>query len=107
MSGNWKVDKNADVAILSKAELGGGVLICVKSVFTYSLVFKGTTDLELIVASFVCTMQGTSPDFTLALFYRPPNFSSFVIDSLFTVLCNLNVSIFSNFYFLCITSSLL
>ena len=64
----------------------------------YSLVFKGTIDLELLIISFSCTIQGTSPDFTLALFYRPPNSSSFIIDSLFTVLCNLNVSLFSNFY---------
>ena len=78
---------------------GGGVLIYLQSMFTYSLLFKGTADLELIVASFVCIMQGTSPDFTLALFYRPPNSSSFVIDSLFTVLCNLNVSLFLKFLF--------
>ena len=32
------------------------------------------------------------------MFYRPPNSSPFVIDSLFTILCNLNVSLFSNFY---------
>lgn len=51
---------------------------------------KGTADLELIVASFVCTI----PDFTLGLFYRPPHSSSFVLDSLFSVLCNLNVSLF-------------
>ena len=83
---------------LDRNRHSGGVLIYVKSMFTYSLVFKGTTDLELIVASFSCSKYGTSPDFTLALFYRPPNSSSFVIDSLFTVLCNLNVSVFSHLY---------
>ena len=83
---------------LDRNRHGGGVLIYVKSMFTYSLVFKGTADLELVVVSFLCSMHGTSPDITLALFYRPPNSSSFVIDTLFTVLCNLNVSVFSNFY---------
>ena len=83
---------------LDRNRHGGGVLIYVKSVFSCSLVFKGTADLELIVASFVCTIPGTSPDFTLGLFYRPPHSSSFVLDSLFTVLCNLNVSIFAIFY---------
>ena len=79
---------------LDRNRHGGGVLIYVKYMFTYSLVFKGTDDLELIVVSFLCTMHDTNPDFTLALFYRPPNSSSFVIDTLFTVLCNLNVSVF-------------
>ena len=64
---------------LDRNRHGGGVLIYVKSMFTYSLVFKGTTDLELIVASFLCTKQGTNPGLTLALFYRSPNSSSFVI----------------------------
>ena len=79
---------------LDRNRHGSGVLIYVKYMFTYSLVFKGTDDLELIVVSFLCTMHDTNPDFTLALFYRPPNSSSFVIDTLFTVLCNLNVSVF-------------
>ena len=45
----------------------GGVLFYVNSVFSCPLVFKGTADLELIVASFVCTMPGTSSDFISGL----------------------------------------
>ena len=41
---------------LDRNRHGGGVLIYFKSMFTYSLVFKGTTDFELLVASFSCTM---------------------------------------------------
>ena len=59
-----------------------------------------TTDLKLIVVSFHCSKLGTSPDFTLVLFYRPPNSNPVVMESLFTILCNLNVSVFSHFYFM-------
>ena len=85
---------------LDRCRHGGGVLMYVKTVFTCSLLFKGTTDFEFIVISILCTSSGTSPDLTVAIFYRPPNSNPTLLDSLFTTLCNLDVSVFSNFYLL-------
>ena len=48
----------------------------------------------------MCTTSGTSPDLTVAIFYRPPNSNPTLLDSLFTTLCNLDVSVFSNVYLL-------
>ena len=63
--------------------------------------FKGATDFECIVLSLFCSLHyRNSPDLTIALFYRPPNSCPSLLDSLFTTLCNLNVSVFSNFILL-------
>ena len=60
---------------LDRCRHGSGVLMYVKAVFTSLLLFKGSTDFECIVISILCTTSGTSPDLTIALFYRPPNSS--------------------------------
>ena len=72
--------------------------IYVKVVFTCSFLFKGTTNFECIILSVLCNSRSPSPDFTIALFYRPPCSNVYVLDRLFSTLCNLDVSVFSNFY---------
>ena len=73
---------------------GGGVLIYVRAVFTCSVLFKGSPDFEFIVVSLLCSTRGTNPDLTIALFYRPPNSNPSLLDSLFSTLCSLDVSVF-------------
>ena len=48
--------------------------------------------------SVLCKSCSPSPDFTITLFYRPPCSNVCVLDRLFSTLCNLDVSAFSNFY---------
>ena len=57
---------------LDRSRHGGGVLIYVRSMFTYSLLFKGTPVFECLFLS-VTSCNSSSPDFTVALLYRPPN----------------------------------
>ena len=73
---------------LDRSRHGGGVLFFVKSMFTYSLLFKGTPDFECLIMSVKCSVGTSGPDFTVALFYRPPNSSHALLDTLFTILCN-------------------
>ena len=80
---------------------GGGALVYVKNLFIYSPLYLGTPAFECIILSLNCSCQNrASPDFTIALFYRPPSSSVSYLDNLFTVLCNINVSLFSNFVLL-------
>ena len=62
--------------------------------------FKGTDSFECIVLSMFCSSRQHSPDLTIALLYRPPNSCSSLFDTLFRTLCNLDVSVFSNFVLL-------
>ena len=58
--------------------------------FTYSLLFKGSVDFECLVLSVnSVTRNVSSPDFTVALFYRPPNSGHAPIDLLFSTFCNI------------------
>ena len=75
---------------LDRNRHGGGVLLYVSNLFTYSLVFKGTDSFECIVLSMFCSSRHHSPDLTFALLYRPPNSCSSFFDSLFCTLCNLD-----------------
>ena len=74
---------------------GGGMLIYVSTCFSHSILFKGSPEFEFIVISlFNCKYTPQDPDFYLALFYRPPNTSISLLDTLFSTLCNLNPIIF-------------
>ena len=50
-------------------------------------------DFELIIVS-IKSLGSNSPDLSIALFYRPPNSSYSIPDTLFTTLCS------DSFYFL-------
>ena len=76
----------------------GGVRIFVNNIFNYSLLFKGTPDYEGLVVSVTCGFS-VSPDFTIVLFYRPPNSGHAYLDSLLSVLCNIFLLSSSNFLF--------
>ena len=82
---------------LDRNRHGGGVLFYVNDLFTFSLVFKGTDGFECIVLSMLCSHRQSSPDLTIALLYRPPNSCPSLFDTLFSTLCELDVSVFSNF----------
>ena len=62
--------------------------------------FKGTDYFECIILSVFCASRLNSPDLTIALMYRPPNSCQSLFDTLFCTLCNLDVSMFSNFVLL-------
>lgn len=72
-------------------------MIFVKNMFTFSLLFKGTLNCECLVMSVTC-FPSTSPDFTIALFYRPPSSGHEPLDSLFSTLCNIFLLSSCNFY---------
>ena len=71
---------------------GGCILIFVKNLFSCSVVFKGNPDFELIIIS-VNTSVHSSPDFCIALFYRPPSSDNSIFDILFSTLCNIYLSL--------------
>ena len=82
---------------LDRSRHGDGVLIYVKSLFTCSILFKGTTECIVInVACFVNPSPGS--DVSICLFYRPPSSAYSLLDTLFDTLCNIFVSLASNFY---------
>ena len=70
--------------------------------FTHTVLFKGTPDCELLIVSIHkysnINCSSTSPDFTIALFYRPPNSGFDPLDMLFSALCNIFVSSSPVFY---------
>ena len=72
---------------LDRTRHGGGVLIYVNNMFTHTVLFKGTPDFELFIVSIhKCSScsSNNSPDFTIALFYRPPNSGYLPLDMLFS-----------------------
>ena len=87
---------------LDRTRHGGGVLIYVNNMFTHTVLFKGTPDCELLIVSIHkysnINCSSTSPDFTIALFYRPPNSGFDPLDMLFSALCNIFVSSSPVFY---------
>ena len=85
---------------LDRNRHGGGVLFYINNLFSYSLVFKGTDYFECIILSVFCASRLNSPDLTIALMYIPPNSCQSLFDTLFCTLCNLDVSMFSNFVLL-------
>lgn len=76
---------------LDRTRHGGGVLIFVKCLFTFSVIFKGSHEFECLALS-VRNCNNFSPGFTIVLFYRPPNSGESPLDSLFDTLCNIFVT---------------
>ena len=75
----YRVDRNRH---------GGGVVIYVNDMFTCSVLYKGSPEFELLVISVHCSVD-PRPDFCIALFYRSPNSSHALFDTLFSTLCNI------------------
>ena len=71
---------------------GGGVLVFIKDVFTCSLLYRGTPEFELIILTANASV-GSSPDFCIALFFRPPSSDHVLLDTLFSTLCNFFISL--------------
>ena len=63
--------------------------------FSCSVLYKGSPEFELLVISIHCSVS-PSPDFCIALFYRPPSSTYLLLDNLFTTLCNIFISLPSN-----------
>ena len=72
---------------LDRSRHGGGVIIFVKSQFTLTPLYRGTPDFECLIVSIKSVVDVPSHSFTVALFYRPPNSSSVLLDFLFVTLC--------------------
>ena len=77
---------------LDRNRHGGGVLLFVKDVFTCSVLYKGDFELEFIVLSIKQSVT-TSPEFCIALFYRPPSSDNTVLDNLFSTLCSIFITL--------------
>ena len=82
---------------LDHSRHGVGVLIYVKDLFTCSPLFKGRPLFECLIVT-INSSPGSSPDFTVALFYRPPSSSPALLDTLFFALCNNFVSSSPSFF---------
>ena len=59
---------------------GSSDLLYVQDLFTCSHLFKGTPDFECLIVA-INSSAGPRPDFTVALFYRPPSSSHAVLDT--------------------------
>ena len=73
---------------LDRARHGGGILIFVKCLFTFSVVFKGSQEFECLALSVPIIVIVCSPGFSVVLFYRPPNSGHSPLDDLFITLCS-------------------
>ena len=83
---------------LDRSRHGGGVLIYVKSMFTCSVLFKGTAGFECIVITVSCFCKSSpGSDVSICLFYRLPSSAYSLLDTLFDTLCNIFVSLASKF----------
>ena len=67
---------------------GGELVIYVNSLFTCSVVYRGSPDFEFIML-FLSTFVN-NPYFYPALFYCPPGSNTSLLDTLFSALCNFN-----------------
>lgn len=85
---------NYSIVRLNRNRHGGGVLIYFLSSLVSDTLFKGSTNLELLIVSF--KFSRFVP--TLVLMYRPPGVDDIIFDELFSVLCNnIDVSLLNNF----------
>ena len=89
----WLITKHGSTIIFSLMK------IYVKSVFTCSVLFKGTAEFECIVVTMSCFVN-PSPGFdvSICLFYRLPGSVYSLLDTLFDILCNVFVSLASKFF---------
>jgi len=78
---------------LDRNRHGGGVAVYIKQVFPHNVIFLGNCTFECIIVSILIG----SCKFCICLFYRPPNSSIEVLDNLYSVLGNIDVSLFSHF----------
>ena len=84
-----------NIVRLDRTRHGGGLVIYVHNMFSYSVLFKGSPDFELLTLS--CKPSTNNPDFYFALFYRPPSSNFLLLDTLFSTLCTFNPAVFTNF----------
>ena len=75
---------------LDRNRHGGGIVLYIKHYFQYRLLVQGPSGLELLIVS-ICN----GPN--IGIFYRPPSSPVCTLDSLFNVLCTLDVITISNF----------
>ena len=78
---------------LDRNRHGGGVAVYINQVFPHNVIFLGNSTFECIIVSILIG----SCKFCICLFYRPPNSSIEVLDNLYSVLGNIDVSLFSHF----------
>ena len=72
-----------NIARLDRSRHGGGLVIYVHNMFSFSVMFKGSPDFEFLMLS--CKSSTNNPDFYLALFfYRPPSSNFLLLDTLFS-----------------------
>ena len=84
---------NYKLVRLDRNRHGGGVLIYVITFLSHSVVFSGSSDLELLVLS----VNATLSVITFCLFYRPPSTSGFIFDTLLNTICmHVNTNLLSN-----------
>ena len=79
---------------LDRSRHGGGLIIYVNNMFTYSVLFKGNPEFEFVVLC--CKSLTNNPDLHLALFYRPPNSNISLLETLFSILCTFSPNVFIN-----------
>ena len=65
----------------------------IKDIFSHNIIFLGNCTFECIVVSVLIG----SCKFCICLLYRPPSSSVDVLDNLYSVLCNLDVCLYSHF----------
>jgi len=76
-------------AKLDRNRHGGGILIYIKCNLSFRVVLSGPSDLELIFVSVQLSFKNKS--LLLGTFYRQPSSHVAIFDSLFDVICSLDV----------------
>ena len=78
---------------LDRNRHGGGIVLYIKDIFSHNIIFLGNCTFECIVVSVLIG----SCKFCICLLYRPPSSSVDVLDNLYSVLCSLDVCLYSHF----------
>ena len=78
---------------LDRNHHGGGVALYINVNFPYKVIYLGDDSFECVI---VCVLTGCCK-LCFCLFYRPPNSSFDVLDSLYSVLCSIDVALYSHF----------
>ena len=81
---------------LDRSRHGGGVALYISNNLSHKVIFSGNSCFECVIVS----IQFGYCKVCVCLLYRPPNSNNDFFDSLYDILCTLDISLFSNFLLL-------
>ena len=91
---------NYNLLRLDRNRHGGGILLYIRDILSFSLILSGPNSLEFLCVKIHSYSHSHANNFSLGVLYNPPDNVSYVLSILTSVLQTLPPSIFSNFLLL-------